>query len=148
MKTVSIVKTIIICIVIMVLTSCDYFGCFRFIINNRTDKEIRITYVEQLRSYEDVLSTYEHGDDYESIRLSGSDSTICLPPYQSVTLIYNVGHVNKDFPTMSDTPESWDIAPLWKRITSIVVGPDTINASNYTKDKWERSGSDYTLNLY
>ena len=51
-------------------------------------------------------------------------------------------------PTKSDTPESWNIVPLWKRITSIVVGSDTINASYYIKDKWERSGSDYTLNLY
>ena len=52
------------------------------------------------------------------------------------------------YPTESDTPESWNIVPLWMRITSIVVGSDTINASYYIKDKWERSGSDYTLNLY
>ena len=148
MKTLGIIKAIIICIAIMVLTSCDYFGYFRFIINNQTDKEIQISYVEQVRSYEDAFPTYEHGDDYEYIRLSKSDSTICIPPYQTIKFTYDVGLVDKDFPTESDTPESWNIVPLWMRITSIVVGSDTINASYYIKDKWERSGSDYTLNLY
>ncbi len=65
MKSLSIIKAIIICIAIMVLTSCDYFGYFRFIINNQMDKEIQISYVEQVRSYEDAFPTNEHGDDYE-----------------------------------------------------------------------------------
>jgi hypothetical protein len=29
------------------------------------DKEIQISYVEQVRSYEDAFPTNEHGDDYE-----------------------------------------------------------------------------------
>ena len=148
MKSLSIIKAIIICIAIMVLTSCDYFGYFSFIINNQTDKEIQISYVEQVRSYEDAFPTYEHGDDYEYIRFFFFFSTICIPPYQTIKFTYDVGLVDKYFPTESDTPESWNIVPLWMRITSIVVGSDTINASYYIKDKWERSGSDYTLNLY
>ena len=148
MKSLSIIKAIIICIAIMLLTSCDYFGYFSYIINNQTDKEIQISYVEQLRGYEDAFPTYEHGDVYEYIRVSKSDYTIFIPPYQTIKFTYDVGLVDKDFPTESDTPESWNIVPLWMRITSIVVGSDTINASYYIKDKWERSGSDYTLNLY
>ena len=145
------VKTVMltyICILIMMLTSCDYFGSFRFTINNRTDKEVRISYNEQLRSYEDILPTYEHGDDYEYTRLATTDTSISIPPYQSKDFIYDVGTVNIHFPTSDDTPESWGIVPLWERITSIVLGSDTINSSNYSKDKWERSASDYTLNIY
>ena len=135
-------------ILIMMMTSCDFFGSFGFIINNRTDKEIRISYIEQLRSTEDIFPTYDHGDDYEYYRLSHDDSTVCIPPCQSFSLIYNVGLVDIYFPSKNDTPEKWGIVPLWKRITSIVIGSDTIDVSLYSKDKWERNGSDYTLNLY
>ena len=141
-----------ICIVLTMLTSCDIWGAFHFTIINRTDKEVQVSYIDQLRSYEDILPTYDHGDDYDSIRFAKADSIICISPHQSVNLVYDVGLVGFRFPTESDTPESWGIVPLWQRITSIVISSDTIDASNYAGDKWQRSERDYsviyTLTLY
>jgi len=129
------------------LVSCEYFGSFRFIINNNTDEEMTVTYRPQLRTYEDVLPTYRHGDDYDYFRLADNDTTIIVKSHQQLDLELEVGMVDRDFPTESDTPESWGILPMWKLISCIVVGGDTIDCMNYAQEKWIRRGSEYTLDI-
>lgn len=130
------------------LTSCDYWGAFEFTINNRTDKEITISYFEQYRSMEDVLPTYDHREGYESIKIAEADTVVTIQPYECATWTYDVGLVSKDFPTAFDTPEHWDIVPLWQRINYIVLGSDTINASYYTRTKWTRKENEYILDIH
>lgn len=129
------------------LTACDIFGDFEFIIDNQTDSILTVAYVEQNQCPEDVFPTYNHGDDYESIRLSDSDSILRINPYKSDTFEYFAGLVNMYFPTKKDTPEAYDISPLWDRISYILAGTDTIDPAKYAKKAWDRSGSTYTLRL-
>lgn len=129
------------------LTACDYFGEFKFTIDNQTDSTVTISYFEQYQGMEDVLPTYDHGDDYEYIRISTTDSVCELEPYKSCSFSYGAGLVSRKFPTLRDTPEVYNISPLWDRINYVLVGSDTLPPTVYTKEKWNRSGSTYSLRL-
>lgn len=140
-------NAILLLIAACLLASCEYFGAFSFVINNTTEDTVYIAYTPQLRCWEDFFPTYDHEEDYEYIRLAETDTTITIPPFQHVEFYYDVGLVSKSFPTNDDTPENWDVVPLWQRISNIVIGTDTIAPSCYAKDKWGRDGSKYTLNV-
>lgn len=140
-------KITLLALMVAFLTACDIFGDFEFIIDNQTDSTLTVAYVEQHQCLEDVLPTYDHGDDYESIRLSDSDSILKIAPYESYTFEYGAGLVSMYFPTKKDTPEAYDISPLWDRISFILAGTDTIDAAKYVKRVWDKSGSTYTLHL-
>lgn len=141
----NIVLPILISFVLFTFSSCEYWGRFIFTIYNNTNDTTYVSYTPQLRSLEDILPTYDHGKDYEQIRLSESDTTVIIPPFQHITFNYDVGLVSKYFPEENDTPENWGIVPLWISITSIVMGTDTLERSDYAKEKWERDGDNYTL---
>ena len=132
---------------LMLLISCDYFGSFDFVIINKTDKQVVLSYVEQIRNLEDILPTDENGVDFHRIRLPQSDSTIIIHAYGSFNLTYEIGMVNKDFPQDRDTPRNWGVVPLWERITCLVVGTDTLKENYYSESKWKKDGSKYTLDI-
>ncbi|MBO4597363.1 MAG: hypothetical protein IKX93_00760 [Bacteroidaceae bacterium] len=134
-------------IIVATLSSCDYFGEFDFVIENRTGKEVTVSYVEQLRNYEDIFPTYRHGDDYEYIRFADADSTVYIKSDNSCLWRVDVGLVDRDFPDNNDVPEAYNVVPLWERITAIVVGTDTIPSHMYAKYKWQRNSNKYTLVL-
>ena len=132
------------------LSSCDYFGYFNFVIGNGTDQDVKVCLYKQIVRYEDVLPTYNHGEDYKPL-ISDKDTTIFIEPQMSVNYHYDAGLVGKDFPTESDIPEMYNISPLWERIKYIVVGNDTLAAEDYSKSKWKRSekgcSCTYTLDI-
>lgn len=43
------------------LSSCDYFGYFKFVIGNGTDQDVKVCLYKQIVRYEDVLPTYNIG---------------------------------------------------------------------------------------
>lgn len=118
------------------MTSCDYFGDYTFEVVNKSGQTIVVSYYEQLQSMEDILPTYEHGNDYEWIHLADTPTVRYLSVDSSFSLSYDIGQVSSNWPTEEDTPEEWHIVPLWNRIDYIIVGTDTIDASEYTIDKW------------
>ena len=129
----------------LLMTSCDYFGSWGFKIENGTNLTVYVSYYEQQRSTEDVLPTYEHGDGYQWYRLAETPTLFFVEPGLSHELVYDAGQVSKDWPTDEDTPEKDYIIPLWERIQYVAVGTDTLDASVWAKDKWQRNRSDYTL---
>ena len=132
---------------VILISSCEYFGEFYFIIHNNTDNTLYISYTEQLWCPEDAFPTYEHGDDYEAIRLAKSDSTLIVESGETVKIDYGVGFVDKDFPDDNDIPECYGIVPLWDRIAYIIKASDTLDHSIFKKEKWIRNGSKYTLEI-
>ena len=135
---------------LLLFVSCDYWGSFHFIIDNDTDEEVRICYNPQIGRWEDVLPTYEHGPDYE-LAYSETDTILSIESHYSLVWDIDAGPVGMNFPTEYDTPEAYNISPVWDRIRYVVVGTDTIPADNYSKDKWVRSakkgGCYYTLKI-
>lgn len=131
---------------LFLLESCDYWGSFSFIIENKTDKAVSLSYREQYQSYEDVLPTYEHGEDYQ-LTISDKNVVITIEPDESRNFTYDVGMVDSSFPTEDDTPRAYGISPLWERIEYIVIGSDTILNSEYSEEKWIRKKNHYTLRL-
>jgi hypothetical protein len=130
------------------MTSCDYFGDYCFEIQNKTNQIVTISYYEQLQSTEDILPTYNHGEDYEYIHLDSNPTLITLQPDSTFERTYEIGRVNKYWPTEDDTPERYHIVSIWDRIDYIAVGSDTLNVENYSKDKWScKNGWKFTLTL-
>lgn len=121
----------------LLFSSCEYWGEFSFKIENCTGQSVVVSYYEQLQSTEDILPTYEHGEDYEWIHLADTPTKINIKPDSSYRVSYDIGLVGKNWPTEDDTPERYHIVPLWERIEYIVVGTDTLNASSYSEDKWD-----------
>lgn len=132
----------------LLFSSCDYWGDFSFKIENHTSQSVVVSYYEQLQSTEDILPTYEHGEDYEWIHLADTSTKINIKPDSSFWVSYDIGRVGANWPTEQDTPERYHIVPLWERIEYIVVGSDTLDASSYSKDKWDaRNCCVFTLKI-
>ena len=131
------VLSLLLLFVLFFLESCDYFGYFEFVIENGTEDTIRISYKEQLVRYEDVLPTYDHGEDYQ-LSIADKDTVVIIEPHYSLAYKYDAGLVNANFPTKYDTPKAYNISPLWERISFIVIGNDTLLPSDYSEDKWVR----------
>lgn len=130
----------------LLMSSCDYWGDFIFVVKNKTNQDVVVSYYEQLRSTEDVLPTYEHGDDYPWVHLAETPTVVTIKPDSTFERIYDIGPVNAYWPEEEDTPERWHIVPLWSRIDYIVVGTDTLAASEYAKEKWDtKNGCVFTL---
>lgn len=126
--------------------SCDYFGDFIFEVNNHTNDTIKVSYSKQLPAYSEVYNyNNPYGNGY--FRLSDTDTTILIPPITNFSIRVHVGLVSSNFPTKDDTPERYDIMPLWKRMTCLVIGNDTINPAVYSEGQWNRKSYIYTLNL-
>ncbi len=129
-------------------SSCDYWGDFSFEIENHTGHSVAVSYYEQLQSTEDILPTYEHGEDYEWVHLADTPTYINIKPDSTYCVWYDIGQVGKDWPTEEDTPERYHIVPLWDRIEYVMVGTDTLDASEYSKDKWDvRNQCVYVLKI-
>ena len=118
--------------------SCDYWGTFSFVIDNETDKYVRVSLFRQIQRYEDILPTYSHGEDY-SLLISETDTVIVIAPHSSIVSETDAGIVGASFPTKYDTPRMYDVAPTWDLINYIVVGTDTLDAKEYSENKWKRS---------
>ncbi|MBO4267907.1 MAG: hypothetical protein J5869_00890 [Bacteroidaceae bacterium] len=118
--------------------SCDYWGTFSFVIDNETDKYVRVSVFRQIQRYEDILPTYSHGEDY-SLLISETDTVIVIAPHSSIVSETDAGIVGASFPTKYDTPRMYDVAPTWDLINYIVVGTDTLDAKEYSENKWKRS---------
>lgn len=123
-------------VVSLLLTSCDYFGDYTFDIENKSDDTVTVAYYEQLQSTEDILPTYEHGEDYEWIHLADTPTVVTLEPDSRFRRVYEVGRVSKKWPTEEDTPERYHIVPMWDRIAYITLGADTLKAEDYEKAEW------------
>ena len=120
------------------LESCDYYGYFFFVIENGTEDTVRISYREQLVRYEDVLPTYNHGEDYK-LSISDQDTVIIIEPNYALSFQCDAGIVGANFPAGNDYPKEYNVSPLWERIDFIVIGKDTISPSEYSEDKWVRT---------
>ena len=142
-----ILKATLLFIIIATLSGCDYFGSWYFEIQNNTQDTAYIYYSEQLRNLEDILPTYEHGEDYEVVRLAQSDSIIIIEPKNCIKIEYGAGIVYKDFPEDDDMPEYYGIEPLWNRIKFIIIKSDTLDNSVFAKDNWVRTNCIYRLEL-
>ncbi len=127
--------------------SCDFVGDFTFEVNNQTDDTVKVSYSKQLPAYPE---TYNYNNPYGRgyVRLSGADTTVLIPPRTNFSIRVDAGFVSRDFPTQDDTPERYDIMPLWKRMTCLVIGNDTISPVQYSEGLWNRRSTVYTLNLY
>ena len=78
----NVVLPILISFVLFTFSSCEYFGEFICTIYNNTNDTTYVSYTPQLRSLEDILPTYDHGKDYEQIRLlTSSLLQFCLAPH-------------------------------------------------------------------
>ena len=133
--------------VALLLTSCEYFGDFSFIVDNTTNDSVYISYIGQMWSIENAFPTFNRPEDYKEARLSDDVTTEVVVPHDSLMEWYDVGMVCPCFPTEADIPENYDVVPLWKRIVCIVVGTDTLDEAAFAEDKWIRKGSTYTLRL-
>ena len=133
----------------ILMTSCDYFGEYCFQIENLSSQNVEISYFEQLRSTEDILPTYEHGEDYPWILLEETPTIVTLKPDSVFSQLYSIGSVNRNWPTEEDTPERYHIISFWDRIDYIVIGTDTLDASKYAKEEWKCDyGWKYTLTIH
>lgn len=119
------------------IESCDYFGYFFFVVDNGTEDTVRISYREQLVRYEDVLPTYNHGDDYQ-LSIANQDTVVIIEPHYSLSFRYDAGIVGANFPSGYDTPKAYNVSPLWERIDFIVIGKDTLLSSEFSENKWVR----------
>lgn len=141
---------------VMLLSSCDYFGSFSFQINNKTNNYVLVTYLSQGKTYqhnrekyyESVFPRKDDEDNFDLISSSEKETIIRIHPNQSIQFVFDIGQVNRDFPEEDDIPEMYGVVPLWERITHIVVGEDSISSSYFSKDSWQRVGSHYILNIY
>lgn len=143
MKHKLIIASLIVCS--YTLLSCEYFGKFHFTIKNNTNKTITVKHLLDGRSYNDILPTSDTPVtvDYGE----AGDTVITIRPLAEYRFTIDIGMVDKNFPTQYDTPESWNVTPLWDAIIYMVMGNDTIPRERYSKDKWQRTGADYVLEV-
>ena len=145
MKQMSVILSVMIS---LLMVSCEYFGEYEFEVANKSGETVVVSYYEQRQCTEDYLPTYEHGEDYDWIRVDDTPTKVVVKSDTTYRVIFQIGMVSKDWPTEDDTPERYHIVPMWDRIDYIAVGTDTLDAACYSKDKWSsENGSRFTLTI-
>ena len=141
----KVLKIIVIFFSAIILVSCDYFGYFNFDIVNDTNDSLKIVYVEQMQSFTTVLYTPDYDDDFRRIYLDNMLTDTVIPPKETLSLVYDAGMVDRNFPDKLETPEDYGILPLWERIGYVILRGDTLAPETYAKGRWTGKGSTYTL---